>query len=195
MSEDLGIVTMLGADAVGKPGQRRFRIFAHSAHESALFWMEKEQLSGLAEALDRSLALITEGLVLRTEAQAGEQREPEGMPADFPTIPTYEMQVGQMRLNYSDHDSTFSLQATPLDIVTDSVQEPMLVMKEDEAISFTFTVQQAQKLSQTILSVLASGRPLCPFCHTALDGGPHACVKQNGHREIIPIEEPDEEDQ
>ena len=64
---------------------------------------------------------------------------------------------------------------------------------DEESISFQFTSQQAQELSITIQTVVASGRPVCPLCHAPLDGGPHACVKQNGHREIIPIEEIDDE--
>ena len=39
----------------------------------------------------------------------------------------------------------------------------------------------------TEFEVLPAGRPICPLCHTPLDGGPHACVKQNGHREIMQI--------
>ncbi|MDQ2903995.1 MAG: DUF3090 family protein, partial [Chloroflexota bacterium] len=70
MSTDLGIVELLGAEAVGQPGQRRFRLFARSSRGTAVMWMEKEQLSTLSVAVDRLLAHITEGQVLRVEAQA-----------------------------------------------------------------------------------------------------------------------------
>ncbi|MBA2677974.1 MAG: DUF3090 family protein [Ktedonobacteraceae bacterium] len=187
MSTDLGLVTLLGADAVGQPGQRRFRLFMRSLSGTAIIWMEKEQLTGLSEALDRSLALITEGQVLRTEARAGGQPFAVQMPTDFPRHPTYEFQVGQIRLNFDESDNYFSLSAAPLDVIAESGQEPQVVMREDEAVSFSFTQQQAQNLSNTIQYVVAGGRPVCPLCHTPLDGGPHACVKQNGHQDILQL--------
>ncbi|GCE18003.1 DUF3090 family protein [Dictyobacter kobayashii] len=194
MGVDLGLVSVLGADAVGQPGQRRFRLFTQSIQASAIMWLEKEQLAGLAEALDRTLALITEGQVLRTEARAGEQTVAQAMPADFPRYPTYEVQIGQMRLSFDEQDSFFALLITPLDVSLERTQEPEITMREDEQLAFSFTQQQAQDLSSTIQVVVASGRPVCPLCHTPLDGGPHACVKQNGHREIIQIEEAEDEE-
>jgi len=36
---------------------------------------------------------------------------------------------------------------------------------------------------------------VCPLCQTPLDGGPHACVKQNGHHEIVQIVEAEDEEE
>jgi uncharacterized repeat protein (TIGR03847 family) len=193
MSVDLGLVSVLGTEAVGQPGQRRFRLFLRAAHGSAILWLEKQQLAGLSEALDRTLALITEGQILRTEARAGGPVAVEGMPADFPRYPTYDVQIGQMRLSFDEADTFFSLRVTPLDVLLERGQETEEDAFDDDSISFQFIQQQAQELSITIQTVLASGRPVCPLCHAPLDGGPHACVKQNGHREIIRIEEIDDE--
>ena len=44
MSKDFGIVEILGAEAVGQPGQRRFRIYVQAHRNSAIMWMEKEHL-------------------------------------------------------------------------------------------------------------------------------------------------------
>jgi len=107
------------------------------------------------------------------------------MPADFPRHPTHEFQVGQIRINFDESDNYFSLSATPIDVIMESDQEPQVVMRDEDAISFSFTQQQAQDLSSTIQYVLSGGRPVCPLCHAPLDGGPHACIKQNGHREIV----------
>lgn len=192
MSVDLGLVSVLGTDAVGQPGQRRFRLFVRAAQGSAIMWLEKQQLAGLSEALDRTLALITEGQVLRTEAQAGGPISVEGMPSDFPRYPTHDVQVGQMRLSFDEEDTFFSLSIIPLDTLLEHAEEDEEAIF-DNAISFQFKQQQAQELSIAIQIVVSSGRPVCPLCHAPLDGGPHACVKQNGHREIIHIEEIDDE--
>lgn len=188
MSEDLGLVRVIGAEAVGQPGQRRFRLFVRNARNSAVMWMEKEQLNNLSLALDRFLAQLTAGQVLRIEARAGGFRSPSAMPADFPVTPRYEFQVGRFILSYDESNRMLLLSAIPLEIILESGQEPQVMMRDDEMITFQFTQQQAQELAITITSVVSGGRPVCPLCRTPLDGGPHACVKQNGHREILQIE-------
>ncbi len=195
MSVELGRIRILGADAVGKPGERRFRLFVQTARGSAIMWMEKEQLNSLSLALDRAVAQLTEGQVLRTEARAGEQPTPGQMPADFPGTPDYELQVGQMRLGYDEEGEAFALSVVGIEIVLDSNEEPVVMMKEDDAISFFFSQEDAQELSTAITVVINSGRPVCPLCHAPLDGGPHACVQQNGHREILQIETTNEEEE
>jgi uncharacterized repeat protein (TIGR03847 family) len=195
MSVELGRIRVLGADAVGKPGERRFRLFVQTARGSAIMWMEKEQLNSLSLALDRAVAQLTEGQVLRTEARAGEQATPGQMPAGFPRTPDYELQVGQMKLGYDEEGEAFALSAVGMEIVLDSNEEPVVMMKEDDAISFLFSQEDAQELSTAITAVISSGRPVCPLCHAPLDGGPHACVQQNGHREILRIETTNEEEE
>jgi uncharacterized repeat protein (TIGR03847 family) len=194
MSVDLGQVDMLGAEAVGQPGQRRFRLFVRSRRGSAIMWMEKEQLNGLSLALDRFLAQLTEGQVLRTEAQAGQLPVVEGMPANFPSTPDYEFQVAQIKIGYEEVAELFLLSVIPLEIVTGPGEEPEAVIDEDAAVLFFFTRQQAQRLTTAISVIVTSGRPVCPLCGTPLDGGPHACVKQNGHHKIMLVDE-EEDDQ
>ncbi len=195
MSVDLGPIDVLGADAVGQPGQRRFRLFARNAQGSAVVWMEKEQLNNLSLAIDRFLAFITEGKILRTEAVAGKQPPPAGMPADFPQQPTYDLQVGQIRLTYDERRAVFLLSVVPLEILMERGREPQLVLREDRILAFLFTQQQAQRLSNTIAILLTYGRPVCPLCGAPLDGSPHACEKQNGHHDILRIEREIEEDE
>jgi uncharacterized repeat protein (TIGR03847 family) len=195
MSVDLGRISLLGADAVGQPGQRRFRLFVEGVGGSALMWLEKEHLNSLSLALDRLLALITEGQVLRIEAQAGDVPQSGTMPASFPLTPTYEFQVGQMKLNYDEQESNFSLTVTSLESVIEQESEQQSYVEEGEAVTFIFTIEEAQALSSSIARVVSAGRPVCPLCHAPLDGGPHACVKQNGHREILLIEEREDENE
>jgi uncharacterized repeat protein (TIGR03847 family) len=207
MRTNLGAVDLLGADAVGQPGQRRFRLFARSRQASMLIWIEKEQLSNLALELDRLLAQLTEGRILRTIAEAeasgkdATQRALPGMPVNFPKSPDYEMQASgpggqavQMILSYDEGRDLIELLAVPVDILLQVDQEPQAVIREDEAVSLLFTQEQAHELSDTITTLVSSGRPVCPLCHTPLDGGPHACVRQNGHREIV-IASYDEEEE
>jgi uncharacterized repeat protein (TIGR03847 family) len=195
MSLELGRVELLGAAAIGQPGQRRFYLFARGRHGSALMWMEKEQLNRLSLTLDRALAQLTEGQVLRTEAQAGSRPALPGIPDDFPRTPEYDFRESQMGLTYDERDDMFAFVVTPVELMMDQGQEPLALVHEEEAVSFLFTHKQAQDLASTINVLISGGRPVCPLCNTPLDGGPHACVKQNGHHEIVQIVETDEEEE
>lgn len=196
---DLGSARVLGAEAIGQPGQRRFRLFARTRAYSAILWMEKEQLLNLSLVIDRILAQISEGRILRTEARAGGLASAgDDLPSDFPMPPDYDFQVGQLRLNFDGERETFLLAAVPFEIEEDESGEPQISLHSDDALSFQFTLEQAQLLTNRITVLASSGRPVCPLCHTPLDGGPHACIKQNGHREIIQAireEDGDEEEE
>jgi uncharacterized repeat protein (TIGR03847 family) len=195
MSIELGSVELLGADAVGQPGQRRFCLFASSRRGSALMWMEKEQLNRLSITLDRVLAQLTEGQVLRTEAQAGIRVAPTHLPVDFPRAPEFDFRQSQMSLAYDQGEALFACTVTPIEVILDRADEPQALPRDEEAVSFLFTHKQAQDLSNTINVLVTGGRPTCPLCGALLDGGPHGCVKQNGHHEIVQvIEEENEED-
>jgi uncharacterized repeat protein (TIGR03847 family) len=195
MSTDLGPVEVLGAEAIGQPGQRRFRLFARSKRGCAIMWMEKEQLNELSLRVDRYLAQLTQGQVLRTEAQAGGlQASTMHMPADFPASPDQDFQVAELRIGYDDRRSLFLLVAIPLEIVMEPGQEPAALLDEEKAVLLLFTQQQAQALTSAVAAIVPAGRPVCPLCGAPLDGSPHACVRQNGHREIVPVIEDDEEE-
>ena len=111
------------------------------------------------------------------------------MPGEFPTSPDYDLQVGQLRLSFEGDREAFILLAVPFEITEDEQGEPQIELLTDDGLSVLFTIEQAQSLTSRITSLVNAGRPICPLCRTPLDGGPHACVKQNGHREIIQIEE------
>jgi uncharacterized repeat protein (TIGR03847 family) len=196
MSMELGALEILGAAVVGEPGQRRFYLYVQSRRGSAVIWMEKEQLNRLSLTLDQVLAQLTEGQVLRTEAQVGGHSAPVGLPADFLKAPEYDFRSSQMGLTYNERDEMFTFTITPVEIVLEvGVEEPTVLLREDDAISFLFTQKQAQQLASAIAAQMSGGRPVCPLCQTPLDGGPHACVKQNGYHEIVQVLEEDDEEE
>jgi uncharacterized repeat protein (TIGR03847 family) len=195
MGVDLGPIDVLGTDAVGRPGQRRFRLFVRGLLGSAIMWLEKEQLNSLALTLDQALAMVTEGQVLRVEASTRGLPELVSLPDDFPSQPDYEFQIGQMRLSFDEQANTFLLSVAPLEVLMERDQEPEVVINNDNTISFGFSLRDARALSTAITAIVSAGRPVCPLCGTPLDGGPHACAKQNGHHKIVTLEDEDDEDE
>ncbi len=185
--QDLGNIDILGADAVGQPGQRRFRLFARSGQQSAVFWLEKEQLIDLSLHIDQMLAQVSDGRILRVEARAG------GLPAtgaelprDFPLNPDYDFRVGEIHLTFEGRREAFMLGAVPLEIEEDERGEPQIVLQRDKRISLWFSLEQAQQLTRQITALTRSGRPVCPLCQEPLEEGrPHICERQNGHHAIV----------
>ena len=83
-SATFGPLNSLEAEAIGEPGQRRFRLrlIAHD-EMSASLWLEKEQVDSLATAVRR---------VLAQNRWPGEGGRPDPLPlAVFPLAPDIEL--------------------------------------------------------------------------------------------------------
>jgi len=116
--------------------------------------------------------------------------------ADFLKAPEYDFRTSQMNLMYDERDEMFAFTVTPVEVVLEvGTEEPQMLVHEDDAISFLFTQKQAQELASEIAALISGGRPVCPLCQAPLDGGPHACVKQNGHHEIVQVIDGDDDEE
>ncbi len=179
---DFGNADLVDVESVGKPGNRRFRLFAQSARGlTSSLWMEREQLEALAVAIDKLLARVSGRIVLRPEAQAEAAPAPHA-PSDFPQRPDIEFQVGQMQLGYDEDEEAFVLRAAPLEIVErDGELEAPEEMEPAFAVSLSET--SATRLSIHITAVLSGGRPRCPLCGRPMSEG-HVCEKQNGYHPV-----------
>lgn len=178
---DFGRAELLDAEAIGQPGQRRFRLFARSPRGTASLWLEREQMEALSLALDRLLAEISGGMVLRKEAQA-DIPKPPGAPSDFPEEPDVDFRVAQLTIGFDEDEEAVVLLATPLLL---EERDGELVQREDAEPQFAARVsrQQALRLTTHIAGALAGGRPRCPLCGQPMDAN-HVCVKQNGYHPV-----------
>src|SRR5215467_10410956 len=113
---DFGRVDLLDAEAIGKPGRRRFRLFARARGRTAGLWIEREQLQALADAIDQLLAQIAGGQVFRNLIPPSTS-ETSGAPSDFPAHPDIEFQIGELSLGFDERDNVLALLATPLELV------------------------------------------------------------------------------
>ncbi len=179
--QELGRAELLDAEAIGQPGNRRFRIYARSPRGTASLWVEREQMEALSLAIDQMLAQIAGGIVLRAEAQSA-RPAPPGAPADFPEEPDVEFQVGKMQISYDEETDLITLRVAPILLIE---QEGEMVAADDPdfLLSITSTRMQAERLSAHISAILAAGRPRCPFCGRPMQDG-HVCEKQNGYHPV-----------
>jgi uncharacterized repeat protein (TIGR03847 family) len=189
---DLGPVSLIQADAVGVPGQRRFRLRARTATEFAVLWVEREQTQALALALEQVLAQVQlQRRERRLTADAG------GPLDDFPPTPTVELTVGRMGIGHDEESDLVTLELTDIEqalIDDDEDDEDApptppddLPGLPDEAERVTtliarFTRAQALALKEQCEATLSAGRPRCPLCGAPMAAdGAHMCIRANGH--------------
>lgn len=160
---DFGVLDELQPEAIGVPGQRRFRMLLRRGNRTACLWMEKEQMAALAQAIDELLAQM---------ADAGLGRS-ESLPTNyFPQPYEVETQVGRLSLGYDESARLFVLLVYAIDAGED----------DDEVVRSRVSRGQFERFSQEAISVVMAGRPRCPRCNQVLGTTPHPCV--NGyHRE------------
>ena len=160
---DLGAARTLEAEAIGAPGQRTFRIRISTAQSAASLWLEKEQVSALATAIQQ---------VLARRPQEGASRRP-GAPAlqPFPDRPDYDFRVSQLALGYDEDADSIVILAT--DAAAADQGRPTLRATVSRETAQLFTAQTDVTLK--------AGRPLCPLCQTPLEGESHFCPPSNGH--------------
>ncbi|HMA37403.1 MAG TPA: DUF3090 family protein [Chloroflexia bacterium] len=161
---DLGPILGLHAESVGVPGQRTFRIHAHSARGAARLWLEKEQLQALAVAIEEFLSELPNPRRLLPGS---------GGSLPFPPQPTVEFTIGRLALGYDPDQDLISL------IVRELTEDPE--QEGGRSLRCQASREQMQTLSRQALEVVSSGRPRCPLCNTPLTGPTHWCPRSNGH--------------
>ncbi|MGI8549676.1 MAG: DUF3090 family protein [Dehalococcoidia bacterium] len=163
---DFGQVSYLDAEAVGLPGQRRFRLAAQNDEASASLWLEKEQLAALSTAMEQQLVRT------RTGGASRESTEELTSPP-FPLNPSVELQVGQLALGYDENRQLFIIQIYAAEA------------NEDAQATFgcSLSRDQVRRLVRQISRLLTTGRPVCPLCGAPLQGA-HVCPRSNGHAQV-----------
>ncbi len=165
-TEDFGPVSRIQPDAVGVPGNRRFRLLLEGDRGSACLWLEKEQLQALGLAIEQLLA----PLATIWTSKAPDQPTPASA-GEFPPHPTIEFQVGRLALGFDEESQQFLLLVH--DVEAEQEGPPTLTCRA--------TRPQLRVLSQSIASLVAAGRPRCPLCGQPIEGASHVCAGSNGH--------------
>jgi uncharacterized repeat protein (TIGR03847 family) len=163
---DYGRVDSIDAEAIGPPGQRRFRLTAVAGDQSASLWLEKEQLAALGTAIEQQL-------VRSNRQQRRIEPSPEDEPLPFPLNPTLDARVAQLSLGFDEGRSLFLIQAA----VVDPEQ------RRQAAFSCMADLAQSRRLTRVIARLMAAGRPTCPLCGAVIEGV-HHCPRSNGHTDI-----------
>lgn len=155
-------ITRLQPEALGEPGQRTFRILADSGSSSAAMWLEKEQLSQLALAIQQLIATLPE----EEEGTRGELPSNEA-----PGLTNLDFKIGKLVLGHDGSNGLFLIDVHDLE------------SEDREAATVRVWVDKAHmsEFAEETMRVCAAGRPLCPLCGRAMDPEGHRCSRVNGH--------------
>jgi uncharacterized repeat protein (TIGR03847 family) len=161
---DYGRAYSIDAEALGKPGERRFRLVVISGGQNACVWMEKQQLGSIGEWLKEMCDRLDE---------ENPKDVPDVEPAPVPLNFELDIRARQLALGYQEEDDLFVIQA--FDLEHDESADPRPTFRCE------LIRGQARVLSRKIESVVSAGRPICPLCESPMDPGGHVCPRSNGH--------------
>jgi len=153
----------LRVEALGEPGQRRFRILVAVQGETHIVWMEKQQLQALGLAVEQILDQVSTD-------------EPEldtsDVPVELDEQTGHQFRLGRVELGFEEPVGRIVISAFDLQ-QDDQAETPSLNIRLSRA--------QAKSLSVEAATVSAAGRPRCPMCGAPMDRDGHVCPEQNGH--------------
>ncbi|MET1006103.1 MAG: DUF3090 domain-containing protein [Propionibacteriaceae bacterium] len=185
------------AGTVGQPGERTFFLQAREGNRITSVVVEKQQVSVLAEHLDKVL-----DEVLRRSGPAADVPPAQEKPSDFDPLDapiTEEFRVGTMTIawdaeinkivielfsNVDDEDETEDL-GDDLDLPAAAAAAALEAAEEvdaDEVFVVKISAAYARDFVARAQALVSAGRPPCPFCLQPLDPAGHICPRANGYR-------------
>ncbi len=172
------------AGTVGEPGQRTFFLQARASGRITSVVLEKQQVQVLAERVEELLdeVLQRSGGTAPVPAVAPGELD-DNDPLDVPI--TEDFRVGTMALTWDGESErvVIEAQATVDDDEADEADE--VIEDADEGpdlLRVHITGSAARAFAKRALSLVAAGRPPCPFCSLPLDPAGHICPRANGYR-------------
>ena len=155
-------VQFIRPEALGEPGQRRFRLVVVINGRTIVAWMEKEQIRRLGELLLDVLARLPQGSDVAAESSA--VYEPDETSPD-------QFRAGRMELSYDEEDDRLIVIIHDIEVEENAAP----------ALSFRLSRSQSRDFSVAAEVLVSAGRPACPLCGLPMGPEPHVCAKQNGH--------------
>lgn len=160
------------AGAVGEPGSRTFYLQARQGGAVVSVGLEKTQVAALAGRISELLDAM-ESL----EGTLPPYATKDDRPLEEPMVELF--RVGAMALAWDATSGRVVIEAQPLtdeegfaEVADDAADGPDLVRVRVEP-------SRARDFVRRVASLVAAGRPSCPFCGQPLEATGHFCPKTN----------------
>jgi uncharacterized repeat protein (TIGR03847 family) len=177
---ELDPVDMLGAGAVGEPGQREFYLQARKERAQLTVLVEKEQIALLATEAVGFLDRIADEYPeegIRLPISVAELQEPTvplfrarliGLGFD----PERELVLIELRERSADGDEE--------DVDDEDPPAPAVEDEEDGFVARLYaTRSQVRAMAARGAAAVTAGRPPCPLCDQPMDPAGHRCPRWN----------------
>ena len=163
-NNSFGLLTKIDVEALGKPGERTFRLLIEAGEARAALWLEKEQLQQLAVYIQQ----VEESL------SPAKSRQTKSIPEDtWNGGSTFvEFDIGALSMGHDSASNAFLFLLYGLNTDEDSPAD----------LSFWLSSQMADNLSRQALQVCLAGRPRCFLCDKPIGPDGHRCMRSNGHQ-------------
>jgi uncharacterized repeat protein (TIGR03847 family) len=178
------------AGTVGQPGERTFFLQAREGNRITSVACEKQQVSVLAEHLDKVLDEVVRRSAGEIDVPPASASARDVDPLDAPI--TEEFRVGTMTIAwdpsidrivielFSNVDTEEDEPGT--DPAARQAQVESDEINADEVFVVKITASYARDFVARAQALVAAGRPPCPFCLQPLDPKGHVCPRANGYR-------------
>jgi uncharacterized repeat protein (TIGR03847 family) len=177
------------AGTVGQPGERTFFLQAREGNRLNSVVCEKQQLSVLAEHLDRVLDEVQRRSAGQVDVPPASSTARDTEPLDAPI--NEEFRVGTMTIAWDPSIDRIVIELfsnvdvddeEPAGATSGSATEEPDEIDADEVFVVKITASYARDFVARAQALVAAGRPSCPFCLQPLDPQGHICPRANGYR-------------
>jgi uncharacterized repeat protein (TIGR03847 family) len=178
------------AGTVGQPGERTFFLQAREGNRITSVACEKQQVSVLAEHLDRVLDEVLRRSSGTVDVPPAVSSVTDTQPLDAPI--TEEFRVGTMTIAWDptieriviELFSNVDVEEEPVEaeLAAVSAEEAVDEIEADEVCVVKITAVGAREFVARAQALISAGRPACPFCLQPIDPSGHICPRANGYR-------------
>jgi len=153
---------------IGAPGEREFYFQIRQKNILVSLATEKSQATALAERISTIIREIKKSAPLSAVNPGPIDDQPLELPLDS------EFVVGAMGIAFDPALLEIEISFRGDDEVDDEDLGPLVEIHLDLSMALAF--------AQRTMSLVAAGRPLCPFCTSPIDPKGHLCPRANGYR-------------
>ena len=183
------------AGTVGQPGERTFFLQARQGNRITSVACEKQQVSVLAEHLDKVLDEVLRRSAGEINVPPASTKARDVDPLDAPI--TEEFRVGTMTIAWDPTIDRIVIELfSNVDTEAEETEdEPAAAapadepdpdtINADEVFVVKITASYARDFVARAQALVAAGRPPCPFCLQPLDPSGHICPRANGYRRAL----------
>jgi uncharacterized repeat protein (TIGR03847 family) len=177
------------AGTVGQPGERTFFLQAREGNRMTSVVCEKQQVSVLAEHLDRVLDEVQRRSAGQVDVPPASSAARDTDPLDAPI--NEEFRVGTMTIAWDPSIDRIVIELFSNVDVDDEEQAAGTLgetaddpdeIDADEVFVVKITASYARDFVARAQALVAAGRPSCPFCLQPIDPQGHICPRANGYR-------------